>query len=286
MDTKKAILLKILLNRYGKGSPQIALKALPEDIIKQVSQVSISAADPKPLFEYSQATLHKIHYSWIMPSLKKMPQETYASIISCLSKYQQSRLRDLLNVKEAHEAPLSIASSYILNTFYRKIKGIDEVLPLDYLPETPLTPLGKWEKKNLVELVEFLGIHDLSEDMRHIVDKKILKNAYNSLSPKEQKYLKICMHLKEKVSSPALGLDKWNGDKDKLKAVLQTRGLIRLGKAISGLSPDFIWHLSHIFDTGRGQALMKYYTKAAVPGITAALSQQVVNIMNFLKTKE
>lgn len=286
MDTKKAILLKVLLNRYGKGSPQIALKALPEDISQQISQISLHAADPKPLFEFPQATLHRIHYSWILPHVKNLPHEIQIAVIGCLSKYQQSRLKNLLNITAEYEPLSFLTSSYILNVFYKKIKGIEAVLPLDYLPETPFTSLGGWEKKDLVELVEFLGIHDLSEDMRHIVDKKILKNAYNCLSPKEQQYLKICMHLKEKVSSPTLGLDKWNGDGDKLKAVLQTRGLIRLGKALSGISPDFVWHLTHILDTGRGQALLKYYSKTALPGITAALSQQVVNIMNFLKTKE
>ena len=93
------------------------------------------------------------------------------------------------------------------------------------------------------------------------------------------------MHHKDKVATPSLGLDKWRGNCEKLKTVLQTRGLVRLGKALSGEHPDFIWHLIHILDTGRGQALLKYYSKSAVPGITSALAQQLANLMNFLKKK-
>jgi hypothetical protein len=283
MDSKKAILLKILLNRYGKGSPQIALKYLPEELIKQVSLVSISSSNFTPLFDQSQKWLHKIHYSWLLPYLKKMPSEIHLAVISCLSKNQQSRLKNILNLSDTSPAPSLLARNYIYHCFSNNVKDLGDVLPPEYLPETPFTNLLSWEKKELIELIEFLGLHDLSEEMRHIVDKKILKNAYNCLTPKEQQYLKICMHIKEKVVSPSLGLDKWAGDKNKLKTVLQTRGLIRMSKALSGIHPDFVWHLAHALDTGRGQAMNKYYSKAAIPGITPALAQQIVNIMNFLK---
>lgn len=286
MQGKSAILLKVLVNRYEKGSPEIALKWLPEETIKNIAQIPIIANDPLPLFEAPQKALNKMHYSWFLPHIEKLPKEIQLSVISSFSDIQSSRLKKMLNL-ESENAPLSpLIKNYIAHAFSRCISGIHETLPLEYLPETPFNVLATWSKNDLVELIEFLGIHDLSNEMKRIVDKKILKNAYNCLSSKEQQYLKLCMHQKEKVTTPSLGLEKWKGEASKLKTVLQTRGVIRLGKALSGNHPDLLWHLGHTLDTGRGSALLKYYNKTALPGITAALSQQVINLMNFLKIKE
>ncbi len=285
MKTKSAILLKVLLNRYEKGSPEIALKWLPEEMIKNVSQIPVAANNPLPLFEEPKKALFRMHYSWLLPYIQKLPKGILLPVISSLSDMQSSRLKKILKLDSENALPLApMAKNYIAYAIAHAIKGVTEVLPMEYLPETPFNALGLWSKNELVELIEFLGIHDLSNEMKRIVDKKILKNAYNCLSAKEQQYLKICMHLKEKVATPGLGLEKWKGEAGKLKSVLQARGLIRLGKALSGSHPDLIWHLMHILDTGRGTALSKYCSTKALPGITAALSQQAANLMNFLKT--
>ncbi len=286
MQNKSVFLLKILLNRYGKGPAESVLKTLPEEIVKQIAQVSILANDPKPLFEQPLKLLYKMHYSWLMPHIQKFPKEIHPAIISSLSKHQCDRLKVLLNLKGEILAQASLVKSYIVHSLYHFIKGTTEVLPPEYLPPSSFISLGNWEKRELVELIEFLGIHDLSEEMRRILDKKILKNAYNCLSLKEQQYLRKCLHLKEKIATPSLGLDKWKGEEEKLKSVLQTRGLVRLGKGLSGDHPDLIWNIAHTLDIGRGQTLLKYYSETAIPGITAALSQQVSNLMNFLKNKE
>jgi hypothetical protein len=175
--------------------------------------------------------------------------------------------------------------AYLQSSIYKNIPEIDRVMTLEYLPQSTLSVLASWTKFELVELIEFLGLHDLAEELRQVVDQKSLKNVYACLTPKEQKYLRFCMHHKSKLAPPSLGLDRWSGDCGKLKTALQSRGLIRLGKALSGEHPDFMWHLTHILDSGRGKALMKYYSKEPVGGVTALLAQQVLNLMNMLKKK-
>lgn len=285
MQAKSAIIMRVLINRFTKGSPDTALKFLPEEEIKQVASYNIASNDIKPIFAQPEDLISKIHYSWLQPLIEKLPKEAKPLALSSLPEEQALRLGHSLHVESASKPLSPMVKSYILNQLYKQIKGIDKILPFEYLPETQMTILGHSSKQDLVELIEFLGINDLSEEIRHIVDRKILKNVYTCLTPKEQQYLKICMHHKDKVATPSLGLDKWSGNCDKLKTVLQTRGLVRLGKALSGEHPDFMWHLIHALDTGRGQALLKYYSKSAVPGITSALAQQVSNLMNFLKKK-
>lgn len=277
--------MRVLLNRFTKGSPETALRCLPEEDIKQVASYDINSNDFMPAFAQPIDIISKIHYSWLVPLIEKLPKEAKPLFLSSLPDEHALRLSQSLHMESAVKPLHPLVKSYVIQAFYKQIKGIDKVLPFEYLPETQMTVLGRWNKQDLVELIEFLGINDLAEEIRHIVDKKILKNVYTCLTPKEQQYLNICMHHKDKVATPSLGLDKWSGNCEKLKTVLQTRGLVRLGKALSGEHPDFIWHLIHILDTGRGQALLKYYSKSAVPGITSALAQQLANLMNFLKKK-
>jgi hypothetical protein len=285
MHVKSAIMMRVMLNRFTKGSPETVLSALPENEIKQVADLDLGMTDFAPAFSQPEDLIGKIHYSWLLPLIEKLPKETLPAIIRSLPKELKTRISQHLNLKEADQPLAEFVKAYLLSMLFKQIKGSEKVIPVPYLPETPLTPLGQWKKNELVELIEFLGLHDLAEEIRHVVAKKTLKNVYGCLSPKEQSYLKNCMTQKEKVTTPRLGLDKWSGNCDKLKAVLQTRGLVRLGKALSGENADFIWYLIHVLDTGRGQALLKYYAKTPIPGITPALSQQVVNLMNFLKKK-
>jgi hypothetical protein len=285
MHVKSAIMMRVMLNRFTKGSPEKALSVLPENEIKQVADLDLGMTDFAPAFSQPEDIIGKIHYSWLLPLIEKFPKETKSTMIKSLPTELKTRISQQLNVKEEGTPLAEFVKAYLVRMLFKQIKGAERVIPLTYLPETQMTSLGQWKKNELVELIEFLGIHDLAEEIRHVVAKKTLKDVYGCLSPKEQVYLKNCMTQKEKVMTPRLGLDKWSGNCDKLKAVLQTRGLVRLGKALSGENTDFIWYLIHILDTGRGQALLKYYAKTPIPGITPALSQQVVNLMNFLKKK-
>lgn len=285
MQVKSAIMMRVLVNRFTKGSPEVALKAMSEEEVEQVAKIETESKDFLPAFSQPVDKLQKIHYSWLVPPIQKLSKEYQALAVASLPDKLRSRLSQSLNLTPSpHEVP-SIMKDYLIRVIYQQLKGSNKVVPLVYLPTSPLFHLSEWNKHDLVELIEYIGIHDLSEEIRHIVNKKILQTVYQCLTPKEQQYLKSCMHLKEKVTTPSLGLEKWSGDCIKLKSVLQTRGLVRLGKALSGEHPDFIWHLSHTLDTGRGQALLKYYSRKAVPGITRVLAQQVTNLMNFLKKK-
>lgn len=279
------MITRVLINRFHKGSPEALLRFLPESHAAEVNKVPIDSAELSPLFTPLSEQISKIHYTWLLPILQKVPGVAQGSLLGVLPDQTAMRLSDQLygSSKRLSLAPCS--QQFLQNLVLKQLEGFDAVIPYSYLPESPLSHLGTWSKPELVQLISFLGIHDLAEEIRHIVDKKRIKGIYLCLTPKEQQYLRYCMHLKEKFVAPALGLDKWSGDCDKLKSTLQARGIIRLGKALSGEHPDLIWHLSHILDMGRGKALSKYYAKEPVASLTPALAQQVTNLMGILKKK-
>lgn len=179
---------------------------------------------------------------------------------------------------------LSLSSpvrTFLFHQFLQRLE-VDKHLPLEYLPSSDLWPLMDWKKEKRIQLVDFLGLYDLASEVRHIVNRQHLNNIYSCLTPQEIAYLKICLHQKEKIASPKLGIDPTKQDCPQLKKLLHQRGLIRLGKALSDQHPDFIWHLAHRFDKSRGELLLRESSFLTPPKINTLLKQQVVHLIHFL----
>jgi len=272
-------MLRVLINRYGPETGKNLLKFLPDDHQEQLNQISIQSEDLKPILQHPQKCLYRVHYSWIKPLIDRFPPRVRPSLIAALNAEQISGMR----AKPDRLLP-NISKSFIVNEFCYLL-DIDKHIPLEYLPQTDLSPLSHWTKQELVTLIDFLGLHDLASEVRHIVNRDHLKNIYTCLTPKQFYYLKVCMNLKDRLVTPKLGIDPNQQDCRNLKQVLHRRGLSRLGKALCGQHPDFIWYLVHTLDMGRGNIIQQEYQAQPLPKITPILIQQVLNLMNFLKNE-
>ena len=284
MQAKGWLFLKVLLNRFHEGSPDVTLKALPQEDQSQAAGITTQISEISPAFESPSYLLKNIHYTWLLPVFQKIPAGLHALILTSLPEPHMSKLGKFLKMSPLKNPLVEPIKQFFINIFYDKFKD-PEVLPVSFLPDSPLKILTEISKDDLVELIDFLGIYDLTEEIRHIIDKKSLKTLYLCLTPKKQQFLRICLHQKEKLITPKLELDNWKGDRQTLENVLHRRGLYRLGKALSGQHPHLFWHIIHKLDTGRGAILSKYFSQEEIPGVTPALTQQVLNILNFLKKK-
>lgn len=277
MNKRGWMMLRVLINRYNPRAGNALLKFLPKDELQAVKAQDIHSTDLTPLLQQPQKSMAKIHYSWIQPLLSAFPEKLHPVAVAALTPEQIAGLRP------ATTTPISnFARTFILNRFYELLK-ISEHFPVEYLPESPLSPLAKWKKAQLVNLIDFLGLYDLASEVRHIVNRNHLKNIYSCLTPKQLQYLKSCLHQKEQLVSPKLGIDPSKQDCDKLKQIVHRRGLVRLGKSLCGQHSDLVWHISHILDMGRGNILLREYQPQALPKITSILIQQVLNVINFIK---
>lgn len=279
MNNRSWMMLRVLINRYNPKAGDVLLKFLPQEDVQAVLTQDIRSTDLTPLLYQPQNLLKRMHYSWIKPLLDQFPERLHPLIISALTSEQMAGL------KTPSASSLSgFVKTFLINRLYTLLEA-DKHLPFDYLPETDLSPLGKWSKTKLVLLIDFLGLHDLASEVRHIVNKNHLQNIYSCLSPKQLYYLKVCLHQKEMLTVPKLGIDPSKQDCDRLKQVIHRRGLLRLSKALCGQHPDFAWYLAHTLDTGRGQILLKGYKPDSEKTITPFLKGQVINLMNFLKNE-
>lgn len=282
MQAKGLIMMRVLLNRYHQGSPEAFLGGISKEDSKQVTTLDITSQDVAQALRQPKDVLQKIHYSWVAPSVQQFSKGMQVLIISALPKGSSSSLSKILKVTPSVKPPSIPVRLFLINLLCSKLK-IEEVLPPAYLPQTSLSTLANFKKSQLIELIDFLGLYDLAEEIRQIVDKKSLKNIYGCLSIKKQHFLRICLHQKEKLTTTRIGLERWQGDCKQLERILHRRGIVRLGYALSGQHPDLLWHIVHRLDTGRGNVLKKYWSKDEIPGVTSALTQQVLSLMNFFK---
>jgi hypothetical protein len=284
VQPKGSVFFKVMINRFHPGINPAFFKSLPSDQVKEAFAVNTASLDTSIVFSWANELITRTHYSWLAPSIQKLPENLKIPVINALPEAQARGIKSLLKIK-ANSCPLTPnMRSFLIGQLYRQWNP-ENALPPEFLPPSPLDPLNSLSKNEIVDLIELLGIYDLAEAIRHIVDKKNLKAIYLSLPTDRQQFLREALHRKEKLAAPKLDIAKWDGSGEQLKAILHRRGLLRLGKALCGQNPQFLWNVTHTLDTGRGKALLEYYKEEQIPGITNLLIQQVITVINFLKQK-
>lgn len=282
MKPKSWMMLRLLMNRYQSGNNKGLLEGMNQADQQMVLSQGITSSDLIPALSGQREILSRIHYSWVAPLISNLPKEKISLILSLLPESTANKLQEYLKITVPRVKIPAPFSDFLFNQLKNQLK-LEEVTPIEYLPQTSLTPLTKLKKEELVNLIDFLGIYDLSDEVKRIVDRNKLKQIYETLTPKKHDFLRQCLHLKDKLVTPKMNLEQWNGDHDKLNKVLYQRGLIRLGYALSGQPHDFIWHIVHNLDVGRGTQLLKHCNKEEIPGVSAAVTIQVLNVIKYFK---
>lgn len=289
MQAKGWTLLRSLLNKFGhRLSPEsfreVFLSDLPEEEAQKILHLDVSNNQPDLIIKHQEKMLQTVHYSWLLHAIEAMPLFLRSHMVGLLSEKTRSRISEKLNIEPKSGSYIRPVRNMILGTFLKYFDST-EVLPRELLAVTPLTPLLSLSKEDFVILIDLLGIHDLAEEMRGIVDQKKIKAVYQCLKPHQHRHLYLCLHQQEKVTSAPLELAGWNGNCNTLQKKLHVRGLIRLSKALSGHNPDFIWHVERILDCGRASVLRQHIHDEAIPKVTPALQQQVLQTLNYLNGK-
>ena len=282
MQAKSWIMLRVLLNRFHGGAQESLLRSLPDEQAQIVSSQNVDSTEIFPAFTQPSELIHEIHYSWLTPIITQFPHELQSILISSLPDMQKERLSQQFQIELSADPVADSVKKFLTQLIYSKLRHSD-VLPLEYLPTSPLKSIASLDKRQLQHLFDYLGLFDLALEIPQIVDKKKLRDIYNCLSTKKQRFLRQCTRQKELVQSQKLNLDAWDGDPKRLNKVLHRRGIIRLGYALSGQHPDLVWHITHTLDTGRAEVLAKHFSQKEIPKVTQALAQQVLNLVHYLQ---
>lgn len=273
-------MLKAFLEQCSPERKKALERFLPEKERQLLEQIPALNKEINPDEFSKDHLLDNVHWSWFLPTLKTYPEEEQKLFLAALKPGAAKSLAKTLELLKREEEISESAKDYLRSVLLDSL--VDHKNPLlsaEYLPEGPLSGLLKLSKKELVRLIDFLSLHDLAEELRQIVETKILKKIYSFLSEAEKKFLKAASAHKDPFTMGRLGLDRWDGSEESLRTLLHRRGLARLAAGLSGQNSDFLWHICHQLDIGRGSTLFKLCTKEPTHSVRDTITRQIEELL-------
>jgi hypothetical protein len=162
-----------------------------------------------------------------------------------------------------HPLPASpFGKKFLLTHLYKAYPFDDNFLPLSLLPPSQLSSLLDLSKKELVDLIDFLGLRQLAIELKEIPYPEFTTRIYAVMSVQKQEHIKSCLEDDNSLPIGSLNLIEWDGSRRNLEVLIHQNGLLRLAKTVLEEEPSFISHLRYKFDSGRANALAKLLKEA------------------------
>lgn len=282
MEKKGAATLKALIAFYHEEEEEELTRFLKEQDQKAVNEAPFYSRHTLEGLLPTESSFQRIHYSWVLPVISRYPKELQPFFLSALPDPIPARLRKV-QPKLPEVRPLTPTLRRFFSGILYQALTTEEALPPPFIPATDLSPLLKCSKNQLLTIIDYLGIWDLAEGYRQIIDKELLKTIVTQLSPKKREYLQLSVKTHPSPSlSGSLPLHGLNGDASRLQKLLHRRGLRRLGIALVDRPESMRWHITHTLDSGRAQILAKYFATEESPEAVSTVTSQVLNVIKFL----
>lgn len=282
MDTTALIIWQSYLQSTPADRRSSLLRCISPEFSAELQALPAISFDGRVDIETPEEELGKIHYSWLAPFLRSLPENEIKLFLSSLTPEQIKGLQQSLLLSNSIPTPSPIGKTFLKRTLFETI-ATDDLLPISCLPQDPLNGLLELTSEELSSLINLLSMHDLSIEIRHIIETSKLKEIYGLLTKAQTTFLKTLLHKKEPVSFKKMGLLAWKGDREALTSMLLQRGINRISKALYGKSPSLLWHIAHRLNADKGQLMIKLCTALDHPRASSLLSDQVVELMNALK---
>lgn len=244
MDEIKLQALNFFLKRLSPSQKKELTSVLPGEVISGLEESKKTFLNPFSI--ESEKALFLIHSSWITPLIRKLPENDMHLMLAALDEETSDKVRSILLLKKVKKELFSSAKKYFLHLLWQDLKSdFPNLSPLSCLPDSDLNSLLCLHPKDLDQLIDLLGIHDLHAEIKQIIETTKLKNIFQSLTKEQIQYLNKLQSQKEKITFKPMHLAKWSGSKAQLQLLLRQRGLNRFAKALFRQSSSLIWYLKH-----------------------------------------
>ncbi len=286
MDKSSAAVCYAFLQKTPLEQRHALLKHLPEAQAKTLSIAYDFQGDPTSGIAPLEDEITRMHFSWLAPYLRSMPESDIKIFLGCLTDKQQNGLKHSLLFSNHIPAISDLGKVFLRRQLFSLLAAQEELLPISCLPRAPINALLTMSYEELHSLIDLLSMHDLSVEIRQIIDTTKLKRIYAMLSGPQTNFLKTLLYRKEPVVFKKLELTKWDGHTETLASTLEQRGINRLAKALHKEEPSLLWYVAHRLDTDRGVLLMKLCTPLDHPRAAFLLSEQVTDLIQSLKNQD
>ena len=276
-NQKANFFFRLLVNKYFTGKSDSLSKLLPKEDADKLASCQTPLKSPQAVIFDAAQWISSCDPSWFLQTIQSLPeplQKVYASIVHEASGSQ---------LPEKAPRALSKPMQQFLLSYLHSIWKNDEVLPKELLQTGELVSLLDLCKQELIEIIDLLSVYDLVDEVRHIVDKRVLQSISQLLTLHQQQYLRQCLRQKTKPHTPSFTLRELLKDPKKFPQALHNQGIKRFALALSGEKNDFVWHIVHTLDQSRGKLLEQEVRSAPVGHATKMAQLEILQILQFLK---
>ncbi len=232
----------------------------------------------------TQQLLQQIHPSWLSPFLRTLSEKDIGFFLAALGAPLSIAVKKELLY--AGEIPVvsELGKEYLQKTLLGYLTAeVEDLLPLAFLPESPLNSLLDLKNELLNLSLDFLGLHDLCVEVKQIIEKTKLQKINEALTTHQLNYLKILLQSPEPVAFAKMGLANWNEDPEKLKMLIRQRGANRMAKALYGQDPSLIWHVLHKLDFERAFLVKKLMSPMDNSRAVQILIAQILEYITYIR---
>ena len=281
----------ILLNSFLKKSSPGAKSQFFQFLSPQTLQSLEKTYIPKKDIDLKNFTLNAltedIHYSWFIPIFQSYSKKEQSLFLEILDEQRKEKLAKILKRKKEEKTLSLFAQDFFKEELFKQVVQKEDLLPRDYLPDSPLNILLYLSKHEITKLIDFLSLYDLALTMPKIVQTTVLKKVYSYLSEEKLKFLKSKSSYKEPFSFPRLKIENALEDRATFNLFLHKRGLNRFAKALDLENKSFLWHLCHKLDIGRGKTienLLKEEIKIQKK-VTETITSNIIDVLSIIRKK-
>jgi len=278
------IFCKAFLQKCPPDQRGALISYLPAEAQKNLDRTPLPSSDPCQGVTPPEELLDKIHFTWFAPFLRTLSENDIRLYFAVLNDTQAKELKKALLFSNHLPTLTPLATLFLQRSLWGKmLERGEEPLPPEGLPKSPLNQLLQFTYKELISLIDLLAIHDLTVELRQIIDTAKLKKIYSLLTKRQLAYLKTLAQKKETLSFKKMSLSIWDGNPEHLKTMLQQRGINRLAKSLFGESSSLLWHLTHRLDIDRANILQNLCNPLDHPQAIGILRGQVAELIQSIK---
>lgn len=284
MRSSSRVFLKAFLDHCPPAERASLVKYLAPVEKNVLEKLPKTYGNPLRDLETPEVMLRRIHPSWISPFLRTLSEKEIGLFLASLNPDVAKAVgKDLLySGKIPSLSPLG--KEFLQKTLLGYLTAeVEDLLPLSCLPESPLNGLLDLKNEILNLSLDFLGLHDLSVEMRQIIEKNKLSKINEALTTHQLNYLKILLQSPEPVAFAKMGLAHWNDDEEKLKMLIRQRGANRLAKALYGQDPSLVWYLLHNLDFERALLVRKLSSPLENARAVQILVGQILEFITYIR---
>jgi len=268
MVTLQEQFLHSLMKKFAHPAAQTVIQGL-EPAEKELFQGNLAGDDPMMYLITPKRILSMMHPSW------------YGELLEHTPKVLQSICERFLQGKQ--EGPLrEFVLGYCVNQWPERGKlGPETVQDGDF------SWLLEYSYENMTALFDLLGVYDLVDEVRRIVDKRKLQMILVRLHPFQQKFLRALLLKSLPTSASQINVSTFlTVEADVAKKRLQQRGLERFAMAIEKADPLLLWHFFHRLERFQAERLQQVGGQEFSDRERARAKQQVIQAYQFLQRME